>query len=629
MSKLLLFVAIPLVSTTTAFFPTTLFAQEGSASTKSEEGYESNRAALEDPLKGEKSVTVRVANDSTRIADLIEDEDLSLAIGEALEQLFDPEEEDQDRLDVAKELKSKIGQLNRSDATQFSVVRQLDRRVAIAEAGIQALVTGPTTDEARELTNDFMIRAAIDFENSGRSAHANVVRTRYAALKQSYPHIYTKLKPVMANSFFNYNLHFVVSEPMLSRILSDFRTESGGIAECILGAWVTGSQNTDTSVRADIKPSLGSGMFNLVVDGRTISNTRGRKSPATVYTRGNIGFRVVKGAFFDGRSLTSGPADMTVNANNQTTGIRTDFDRIPILRGIVQSIARKEVAKKKAQSERIAADKAANQALPRIESEVATKFSEANFNLQEKVLGKLEAKGIAPQVFSARSSETHLAVSSRTIVGNGLSATIPPSTPAPMRGIAIQIHESSINAGIDSLKLDGRMPVQAIIHEIETNLKDITGRDVVLRPDTAAEDDKTEFDFAISDPIRVRFEEDEVVIILRTGFYQTDKERLIPRHKFEIPLKLELSGGQIVLTPPDTDAGGALSLRPQPIEGGRSLRGVAQARAVALELLKKTFKDPVTYLSSMVQIQLPDNGPLNLQITDFDISDGWLTVVFE
>jgi hypothetical protein len=263
------------------------------------------------------------------------------------------------------------------------------------------------------------------------------------------------------------------------------------------------------------------------------------------------------------------------------------------------------------------------------ESEANDQLTKANDSLQNKVLQNLRDRGIAPSVYSARSSETHFAVSSRTMTTGNLAAPRPPGNPAPRKGVAIQLHESTINAAIDGLGITGEMAVVEVIGTIETVLKELLDREVSLRDSEQVDEDNTDFDFSESDPIRVRFDEEQVVLILRTGFYQKDKNRRVPRHVFEIPIGIEVRDGSLFLKAPRTDPRGILSLRPRAIEGKGSLRSVAQARGIAKELLDKAFKQPLTELDSTLELELKNRENLKLQITQLEITDGWVTLIME
>ncbi|MCA9085370.1 MAG: hypothetical protein KDA81_15010 [Planctomycetaceae bacterium] len=578
-----------------------------------------------DPLKNEDPVVTRVTLEAGRLSAALPEEQAG-RVDELFRRAFDLKAADDVRLDAIQSLKEVAGSLDQSDRKMRSLSSQLRRRCRLAETGLKALQEYGADDHVRELVNELIIRACIDYEQSGRYAHTEVVRRIYADLRFNHPAVFQKVSPPLVEDFMNYNIHFVLSEPMLSRLLSDSRTESGDVADCILGAWVTGCQVTDTTVRADIRPSMGQACFNLVVDGRTHSNTQGRKKPATVFTRGNHAFTICKPTYFDGERLTSSHASMDVDANNQTVGVSTDYDKIPIIGRIARKIAWREVQEKHAQSEAIAAQKLRDRALPEFEREVGNRFSEANSNFQNKVLQNLRDRDIAPESYSARSTDSHFAVSSRTLNGETLAATRPPSSPAPRRGLAVQMHESSMNAAIESLGLKGEMTPSEVISRIEVALEEFTGREISLRREDAPVDDNTTFIFDDSDPIRVRFDEGEVIFILRTGFRQKDRNREIPKHVFEIPVGFELADGNLTVIAPSTDVRGILSLRPRAIEG----RGnVAQARAIAKELLDKTFKEARTPIDSNVDVPLNDNRKIRLRLTTFELADGWVTGVLQ
>ena len=580
------------------------------------------------PLADEDPAATRVAQDAGRVGSIVGDE-AGGRITALLRQLFDSTLSDDVRLDAGAQLSQISGELDGSNPALRSAQRQLDRRVRLATAGIQALEGAAPDAEVRQLVNDLVMRACVDYENGNRDAHAEVVRVNYELLKQLHPAIFAKIGPIVLEDYFNFNLHFILSEPLLSRIVTDCRTETGPVADCILGAWVTGRQVTDTTVRADVKPSLGTARFDLVVDGRTKTNTQGRKSPATIYSNGHHSFEIRKALLFDGSGFATEDANMDVEIDNRTVGVSTNYDRIPIFGRIANNIARKQVRQKQYQADGIAAKKLAGRALPQFESEANEQLVMANDSIQNNILQDLRDRGIAPSAYSARSSETHFAVSSRTMSSKNLAASKPPSNPAPPTGVAIQLHESTINAAIDGLGIAGEMTVAEVLGTIETALKDLLDREVSLRDPDQVMDDKTDFDFSATDPVRVRFEEGQVVFILRTGFYQKDKNRRVPRYIFEIPVGIAVQDGGLFLTAPRTDPRGILALRPQAIEGKASLKSVAQARGIAKELLDKAFKEPLTELDSNIELELKNRENLTLQITSLEISDGWATLIME
>lgn len=597
--------------------------------TAQEADYDKDPVAAYDPLKTDLPAATRVAKDVQQISEIA-----GKALGDDLSPLlsttFDSKATDEARLTAITNIENLISGLDRSDQNQNAVYRKVTRRIHLAKAVVGSLQSSNASDEAREIANDLLIRATVDYENGNRIAHTEVARRRYQQLKMSHPQIYSAIRSTFNADFFNYNVHFVVSESLLQKIVSDIRCESGPVKDCILGAYVTGTQVTNTQLRANVRPSSTMAAFDLLVSGSTSSNTRGTKSPAVIYTRGQHTFNIAKPVYFDGQRISSGTANMNVNANNQTVGVSTKYDRIPLLGGLARKIAYREALNKKTESESIAARKLADKAIPRFESEVNTQFSEANSNLENNLLQGLRNRGIAPESYSARSSESHIAVSSRTIRTATLAANNPPGIPVTSTGVSVQIHESALNAGIDSLKLSGRMSVDQVLERVEEALTELARKPVSLRSDTDDFDRDTDFDFDPADPIRVRLEEGKAVLLLRTGFYQIERDRRIPRHSFEVPVEVQLDGGKLLLIAPDTESKNiGKVIKPRSIEERASPRSIIQARAIAQKLIQGAFKEEVQVVDPNLEVKLGGGQTLPLTFSHFQISDGWISVVLD
>lgn len=578
-----------------------------------------------DPLAGESPTATRVISDAQQLNELAGQEVAGLLDG--LTVLLNSAAADDDRLTAASKLRAIAETLQEGDEKQQAVARKLLRRVNLAEAGVAGLKESGASDEIRSLTNDLVIRSTVDFEEGNRIAHAVVARKNYELLRQKAPIVFEKISNVFARDYFNYNLHLVVSETMLSKLTSDYRTETGAIADCILGAWVTGSQVTDTTVSTDIKPSSDNASFNILVNGRTRTDTKGRKKPATIYSKGNHSFVIRKPTYFDGEQLTADEAKMNVTIRTRTTGVSTDYDRIPIFGGVARGIARRRAAQQQPQADAIAARKLAARALPEFEEEIGEQFAEANDKLENTYKVNLRNRGLEPTALTARSSETHLAISTRTNSDESLAAPRAAYVPSPKKGLSIQLHQSTVNAAIDSLGLRAQMTPSEVLDRIEESMSELLERKVEL--DRSNVDDGTVLDFSNWDPVRVRFDDGELVIILRTGFIQKDRDRTVEKHLLEIPIGIKVEGNQVVLTPPGTTTRDIVGLKSGPLVGRASPRTVIQARKVIQELLQKTFQEPTITRDASFSVELSEENTIDLAITAIEISDGWLTLVME
>lgn len=544
------------------------------------------------------------------------DQATSDAIGPLVDKLYDQEAQNEERLAAAAELRTSAAQLE-SQALR----NRLLRRVDLIEAGIKATQVG--SPESAAIVSR-MVRAANAFEGPNLVTDAAVVRESYGQLRDGHPEAADVMRPVMMRHYFNHNLHISISEVMLSRLLADHRSETGGVADCILGAWVTGQQVTDTSVSANIRRSTTTARFDLTVHGQTNTNTQGRKGPAVIGTRGRHFFVISKPMYFDGSKFTGERSVIDVDANNTTVWARTKYEKIPIVGSIARNIALKEARSKKGQSEAIAAYKLAKRAVPEFEREADSRFDDANRQLDEDVLKGLRARDIAPESFSTRSSESHLAVSSRTMGTGRLGGTPQPFAPTPPKGLTLQVHETAANNALDGLQLAGRsIPESEIAAEIEKALSDIFQRDIKLgdgKPDEPSEEPTAVFQFSKTDPIRVRFEGNRMVLLLRTGVIEEGKDP-IPEQSIDIPLGVSLADGQIQVTPPES----AVDIAVGSVEPAPRLQQITRANQIR-RLLNARLK--TRQVDSTFDITLGDEK-ISLSVVSIGLEDGWLTTEVE
>ena len=465
-----------------------------------------------------------------------------------------------------------------------------------------------------------LIASLLSYEHDQLGSYAEEARAAWRSLRNDCPTAASHLRSVVNDNYFNHNLHFVVSEDLLSRLISDYRSESGCIAECIMGAWVTGSQNTNVDLRADIKPSTNRATFDMHVNGSVHSSTVATKSPATIWSQGNNSFWMNKSVFFDGRNVTSTAATFSVSTSSQITGLKTKFDGIPIVRRIVRNIANQKIAESKPQSEALTAQKIRDAALPKFEDEANNQFSTANGTLN-KMFASLERRGVAPDSTSARSSNTHMALSSRTIGLERIGGSLQPPSALIATGAAVQLHESALNNAIDALGFQGRTILEKdVARELESALSDLFQREIKLTDNTpepvkadGEPEPPTSFVFSKSDPIRVHFDKNQITLVLRAGVLQTGKEE-IPEQIITIPIDMSLKGGKVVLEP------GKIGIASK--EESDRLKQITRANQIRRILSNRLIRRE---LDGTIDLQAAGDKTLPLTVTMIQLVDGWLS----
>lgn len=467
--------------------------------------------------------------------------------------------------------------------------------------------------------------ALLSYETNRLAQDAETARSLYRAVRGRFPEAANVLRPHIMNHYFNHNVHFTLSEDLLSRLVSDYRSQTGRIADCIMGAWVTGSQVTSVNVSADIRPSQNSARFVIQATGNTKSNTVARKDPATVRTVGDHHFYMSKPVEFVGRDLTGSTGNINVNINSRTVGVSTRYDGIPLIGGIVRNIARREVANSKGKADAYTAQRLRDEAMPEFETEVNNQLSELESALQ-KTLNSLDRNGVGPESISARSSNTHIAVSSRTMGISRLGGSAQPPVLLSARGMAIQLHETALNNTLDALGFNGRsMPEKDVVDELESALGELLQREVSLRRDDQESADTTQqpadeepeppttFVFSATDPIRAHFADDQVILVMRTAVLQEGKED-IPEQVITIPIQVSMVDGKLVLDP------GTIGVNSR--EETNRVRQITRANQIRRILARQIIRRE---LDATFDIQAAGDRSLMLTLTQIQLVDGWLT----
>ncbi|MCH7989659.1 MAG: hypothetical protein IID46_11005, partial [Planctomycetes bacterium] len=420
---------------------------------------------------------------------------------------------------------------------------------ALIEADSKSVPQGDKQKLRESLASLF--RALADYETSSSIVSAANV---YAALKDVSQHSLDggdRINGALKKHYFNHNLRVAASERFLNRFFKEKRTEKGPVKDFILGAHINGTQTTTTIVSLELISQEDGARFAIKADGIVRSNTSGTTDQATIYTDGYHTFSARKEVVFDGKTFTTKPATITVNANNRTVGASTKYNRAPLLGGVARSIAMSVARKKRSQSEAIARGKVSRRVLPKFNDEVDKEFSKAGEELESGITSRLREAGLLPEIRQFSTTEGEFRLNSRTMTPDELGGDEPSFKLDPGDGIVLSFHESVINNALDRMALAGRTLTEPeLVKEMEKSISTLLGRDVTLgssddQSQTDGKDPDT-FMFDANDPIRVQIENGVISLIIRTGLKQKDKQD-IPTQIITIPLSLRIEGNQLLV----------------------------------------------------------------------------------
>lgn len=413
----------------------------------------------------------------------------------------------------------------------------------------------PAADQPAKLREQLgALVAALDaYDAQGLTADAAKARQAYAEIRKLAGDGGDKLTAVLQAHYFNYNVRVVASEEFLGRLLYDSHTEQGQVSDYILEAAVSGWQTTNTSVQVDLKPAMTEARWDLILNGNINSNTTGVTNQATVYTAGNHTFRAAKEVRFDGSKFMTSPGTISVNPNNTTTGIATQFSG-GLFGGIADSIAAREVEARRGQAQAIAASRIQDRVLPRFNQEVDDAFVKAEKDLQTDLFDHLRETGLYPDTMLFQTTDNELRGSTRLMKETELGANAAPTQFATRAGATLFMHESEMNNAADRIGVAGKTMTD---DEFRTHLeqffsKAFNRKFTIEKPPepTPAEGEEAEekppgiFVFAPSDPIRITLDNGTLSLTLRTGFKKENGEE-IPQQVITVPLSFEVKGDKI------------------------------------------------------------------------------------
>ena len=485
---------------------------------------------------------------------------------------------------------------------------------------LETVAWQPPANAAEELRTQLkaLFDSADSYAESRMKEDATKTRVAFAAIRKVAPDAGERLSAVLQKYLFNYNTRIVATEEFLNRLMSDARTDQGQVIDNILGVPVSGHQTTSTTVGIDLRPSPNTARFDLALSGTVQSNTVAMASQATVQTSGYHTFLAAKPVTFDGHKFITAPATISVNPHNTTTGISTNAGGF-LFGGIVRKIASQEVEARRGQSEAIAASRVQDRVLPRFNSEADKSFADATVKIEKEVFAGLRATGLYPDAITYQSTDTVLRVNSRLMATGELGADTPQAGLASDRGATVMLHETAINNSIDRLELAGQtLNDKELRAKFEAFLSKALNREVkfkvtVKTPAEDGEEEKTlsAIMFAPSDPMRVRIENGELVLVIRAGFKQEGKED-IPMREIVAPLNFEVKGKEILATRGNvqvTAADGA--------GGGIATNGVIRKKIQSVL--------PDRTLDGKVELKGPSKT-VSAFVTRIKLADGWIAI---
>lgn len=286
-------------------------------------------------------------------------------------------------------------------------------------------------------------------------------------------------------SFRHNNVHVMVGESLVRRIIDRAVQEQTPIRDCILGTRLIGDASLTGSVTANLQPSIGSIRIELALTGTVSSRNTGFNGPVRLLTSS-------MGQVHSTKRLTITESGIQLEPAVTSASLDSRIDAIQHRLKLVRRIAKKKAAEQKPAADRIARAKLIQRVSESFEEQVASTTSLPTPDLLGEIrpiLRRLDLRE-PPRSISSTSQSIHLHALLRDKAQLGADRPAP-GVPTDLDA-AIQIHESVINNTIGAV-LAGRTMTQSDLQQL--------ARRAGMTP-VASEDQKSfEIDFDAIRPV--------------------------------------------------------------------------------------------------------------------------------
>ncbi len=480
-----------------------------------------------------------------------------------------------------------------------------------------------------------LVAAIEGFEENGSSADEHKVIESLEAAEKAAIDGGTLIGHAVREHYMNYNLQIVASRELLNKLLSDQQTTNGQVTDFVLGANVSGNEQTTTDISVELRPGSNTANLDLILNGVTQSNTVGSTDQANIYTQGYHRWGAKKPLRFDGTTLTTEPATMTyVQPSNTTTGASTRYSG-SLFGGMAEGQAVQAANSQRGESEAIAGQRIQTKVLPALDSRVDQLIQQVDEKMKYDLRKRLRVAGVLPSTVRARSNDAFVRLSAEVAGADDLAGDTGNPAIETGAGLVISIHESLLNNAVSQMKFAGQTMTDAeVAAELQRYLSEVLGRKVdfadaakkmaaaqaaMLPPgatppaakpaEQSPEQKNSKFVFDQEDPIRFTIDNGEIKLVIRAGFKQ-EGQADVPTQEITVSMRMAAMGGRVALMRGAVGVAG----------GGKVLRSGAIKQKIESAIPEITPLDP--------QIHVPREGkaPVDLTVARIAADNGWLTM---
>jgi hypothetical protein len=392
------------------------------------------------------------------------------------------------RRDLARQIVSRMRRAAETD----------DRNQFLTQGAFAQLNKSLLAMSDAEIDGRALLQSIERFEGGGLPSDGHALAEQCRLLDYSSDVQRRQLATWLTSHYRNANIRVTISSDLLNRMLPEELRKNAPVNDTVLGMPTQGWSSTRTGIGIAFLPSNDRLAMRMTAEGVVHAQTQTFSGPVRLFSHSDSNFRAFKDFSLTHRGVEVSPATATTSSRSRLQGIRTEFDHMPILGGIVESIALDQHAEKRVPAQREAATKVSRQVERGLDQELDLHLRTANEKLNSYCVNPLSKLGLSPELIELQSNEARAIMRVRVAGENQLASHTPRPRAYSDNVASVQVHQSAVNNILERLGFQGRTFTAAELYQFAVT--ELYVPDVV---DSAQIPSDIEVKFAKVDPISI------------------------------------------------------------------------------------------------------------------------------
>ncbi len=303
------------------------------------------------------------------------------------------------------------------------------------------------------------------------------------------------------------NVKLYISNALINNHLPQLTPEVGSFRDVIQGQPTQGRRKADSELSVRFLPDEERLRFALDLDVAVETQSRSSAFATILFNSGQAKVDARREIVLDESGFHLAPSDVRVVHNQlQLRRFLTEFDRVPLLSGLVRGVVKSQYDSKIAGARSETQQKIARQVRSRLDKETDERFDALNERYRDLRSNSMNRFGLVLEQKDAKTEQDWLLTSWAIRSQDCLSAHTPAPETLPGSFADLKIHESVINMIVSKLDLAG---LSGSVGEIRGILAEKFNAPQLNEP---GENDNVHIAFADYNPVVVRFSDGKAEI---------------------------------------------------------------------------------------------------------------------